>query len=199
VAVRCLSVPAALAICWHGMRITDSVRNSLITRPASIKILYHWSRLPSKFAYHIPFLLRRSRAHATASRSSWAQWATGRAIYAGGSIRWSTWCAAMSWVATRYTATIRLLVLEPGNGRTNDGRPCGSTDAPALWFAYTLDRRGERPQRHLVDLIGVLQADGVRRLLRSILERSDPGNRRYRSRVPQYPRSAHSTTVVNHR
>jgi transposase len=63
---------------------------------------------------------------------------------------------------------IPLPVLAPGNGRTKTGRlwvyvrddrPCGSDEAPAIWFAYTPDRRGEHPQRHLANFTGVLQAD----------------------------------------
>ncbi|WP_175712586.1 IS66 family transposase [Burkholderia ambifaria] len=61
-----------------------------------------------------------------------------------------------------------LPVLAPGNGRTKTGRlwvyvrddrPSGSDEAPAVWFAYTPDRRGEHPQRHLAHFAGVLQAD----------------------------------------
>jgi transposase len=52
-------------------------------------------------------------------------------------------------------------VLAPGNGKTKTGRlwtyvrddrPSGSVDAPAVWFAYSPDRKGERPR-------GALQAD----------------------------------------
>ncbi|MET3448781.1 transposase/uncharacterized coiled-coil protein SlyX [Ralstonia sp. 1138] len=61
-----------------------------------------------------------------------------------------------------------LPVLEPGRGTTKTGRlwvyvrddrSSGSADAPAVWFAYTPDRRGEHPQRHLAEFAGVLQAD----------------------------------------
>nr|WP_081071935.1 IS66 family transposase [Burkholderia cepacia] len=61
-----------------------------------------------------------------------------------------------------------LPVLAPGNGQSKTGRlwvyvrddrPAGSTESPAVWFAYTPDRRGEHPQRHLADFRGVLQAD----------------------------------------
>ncbi|HKU01032.1 MAG TPA: IS66 family transposase [Paraburkholderia sp.] len=61
-----------------------------------------------------------------------------------------------------------LPVLAPGNGRTKTGRlwvyvrddrPSGSGEPPAVWFAYTPDRRGEHPQQHLADFVGVLQAD----------------------------------------
>ena len=59
-------------------------------------------------------------------------------------------------------------VLAPGNGKTKTGRlwtyvrddrPAGSTDAPAAWFAYSPDRKGEHPQQHLRDFSGILQAD----------------------------------------
>ncbi len=59
-------------------------------------------------------------------------------------------------------------VLAPGQGKTNtgrlwtyvrDGRPAGSEDAPAVWFAYSPDRKGEHPAKHLADYRGVLQAD----------------------------------------
>jgi hypothetical protein len=41
-----------------------------------------------------------------------------------------------------------------------DDRPAGSTDPPAVWFAYSPDRKGEHPRKHLRDFIGILQADG---------------------------------------
>ncbi|MGB8625079.1 MAG: IS66 family transposase [Candidatus Cybelea sp.] len=62
-----------------------------------------------------------------------------------------------------------LPVLAPGRGKTKTGRlwtyvrderPAGGQAAPAVWFAYTPDRKGEHPQRHLNDFIGILQADG---------------------------------------
>uniref|UniRef100_E6PCP2 Transposase of ISCARN48, IS66 family n=1 Tax=mine drainage metagenome TaxID=410659 RepID=E6PCP2_9ZZZZ len=60
-------------------------------------------------------------------------------------------------------------VLAPGRGKTKTGRlwtyvrderPAAGEAAPAVWFAYTPDRKGEHPQRHLADFTGVLQADG---------------------------------------
>ncbi|WP_151639493.1 IS66 family transposase [Noviherbaspirillum aerium] len=62
-----------------------------------------------------------------------------------------------------------LPVLAPGLGKTKtarlwtyvrDDRPSGSQDPPAVWFAYTPDRKGAHPQQHLRDFTGVLQADG---------------------------------------
>lgn len=59
-------------------------------------------------------------------------------------------------------------VLAPGNGRTKtgrlwtyvrDGRPCGDAVPPAVWFAFSPDRRGEHPQTHLKSFRGTLQAD----------------------------------------
>jgi transposase len=59
-------------------------------------------------------------------------------------------------------------VLAPGNGKTKTGRlwtyvrddrPAGYTTPPAVWFAYSEDRKGEHPRRHLKDFKGALQAD----------------------------------------
>ncbi len=59
-------------------------------------------------------------------------------------------------------------VLAPGNGKTKTGRlwtyvrddrPAGDTAAPAVWFAYSPDRKGEHPERHLEKFRGTLQAD----------------------------------------
>ena len=60
-------------------------------------------------------------------------------------------------------------VLAPGNGKTKTGRlwtyvrddrPAGDTAAPAVWFAYSPDRKGEHPREHLRGFHGTLQADG---------------------------------------
>ena len=62
----------------------------------------------------------------------------------------------------------RVPVLAPGNGKTKTGRlwtyvrddrPSGDTAAPAVWFSYSPDRKGEHPQQHLRDFTGTLQAD----------------------------------------
>jgi transposase len=59
-------------------------------------------------------------------------------------------------------------VLDPGHGKTKTGRlwtyvrddrPAGSTQAPAVLFRYSPDRKGERPRQHLTEFSGVLQAD----------------------------------------
>lgn len=60
-------------------------------------------------------------------------------------------------------------VLAPGMGKTktarlwtyvSDDRPGGDDAPPAVWFAYSEDRRGEHPKQHLFGFAGVLQADG---------------------------------------
>jgi len=59
-------------------------------------------------------------------------------------------------------------VLLPGNKKTKTGRlwtyvrddrNAGSALAPAVWFAYSPDRKGHDPQTHLASFSGVLQAD----------------------------------------
>jgi transposase len=40
-----------------------------------------------------------------------------------------------------------------------DDRPAGDQTPPAVWFAYTPDRKGEHPQAHLSKFHGTLQAD----------------------------------------
>ena len=60
-------------------------------------------------------------------------------------------------------------VLQPGRGTTKQGRlwtyvrddrPAASTEPPAVWFAYSPDRKGIHPRTHLRDFKGILQADG---------------------------------------
>ena len=59
-------------------------------------------------------------------------------------------------------------VLAAGKGQTKTGRlwtyvrddrSAASTVAPAVWFAYTPDRKGIHPQTHLAGFHGILQAD----------------------------------------
>jgi transposase len=60
-------------------------------------------------------------------------------------------------------------VLCPGRGTTRQGRlwtyvrddrPAGLEVPPAVWFAYSPDRKGEHTRRHLRQFQGILQADG---------------------------------------
>ncbi len=59
-------------------------------------------------------------------------------------------------------------VLAPGNGKTKTGRlwtyvrderAAGESTAPAVWFTYSPDRKGEHPKQHLKNFKGALQAD----------------------------------------
>lgn len=59
-------------------------------------------------------------------------------------------------------------VLAPGKGKTKTGRlwtyvrddrPAGDPTAPAVWYCYTPDRKGEHPLAHLSEFQGTLQAD----------------------------------------
>lgn len=59
-------------------------------------------------------------------------------------------------------------VQEPGSGKTRTGRlwayvrddrNAGSTEAPAIWFNYSPDRKGVHPKIHLKNYQGILQAD----------------------------------------
>src|SRR5271154_4792503 len=60
-------------------------------------------------------------------------------------------------------------VLAPGRGKTKTGRlwtyvrderPAAGELAPAVWFAYSPDRKGEHPQEHRQGFSGILQAVG---------------------------------------
>ena len=59
-------------------------------------------------------------------------------------------------------------VLAPGNGKTKTGRlwtyvrderAAAESTGPAVWFAYSPDRKGEHPRFHLRNFKGALQAD----------------------------------------
>ena len=58
--------------------------------------------------------------------------------------------------------------LEPGLGKTKTGRlqtyvrddrPAGDATPPAVWFAFSPNRKGEYPQAHLRPFVGIPQAD----------------------------------------
>ncbi len=67
-----------------------------------------------------------------------------------------------------HTDDIPVPVQEPGSGKTRtarlwvyvrDDRNAGSQLPPAVWFAYSPDRKGMHPQQHLAGYSGILQAD----------------------------------------
>jgi len=125
--------------------------------------------LVSKYADHLP-LYRQSeiyeRQGIELERSTLADWVGGT----------SRLLEPLIEVLRRYvTASGKLHaddtpvpVLAPGNGQTKTGRlwtyvrddrPAGDPTAPAVWFAYSPDRKGEHPERHLREFCGTLQAD----------------------------------------
>jgi transposase len=125
--------------------------------------------LVSKYADHLP-LYRQSEIYARQGieleRSTMADWVGGT----------SQLLEPLIEVLRRYvTASSKLHaddtpvpVLAPGNGKTKTGRlwtyvrddrPTGDMGAPAVWFAYSPDRKGEHPERHLREFRGTLQAD----------------------------------------
>jgi len=74
-------------------------------------------------------------------------------------------------------------VLDPGRGRTKegrlwvyvrDGRPWQDRTAPAVAYFYSPDRKGEHPRTHLKDFRGVLHADGYAGF-RHLYEPKKPG------------------------
>lgn len=125
--------------------------------------------LTSKFADHLP-LYRQSEIYAREGvdldRSTLAKW-VGEASHL---------LEPLVEALRRYVISADKLhaddtpvpVLAPGNGKTKTGRlwtyvrddrPSGSNAAPAAWFAYSPDRKGEHPQQHLSNFRGILQAD----------------------------------------
>jgi transposase len=125
--------------------------------------------LTSKFADHLP-LYRQSEIYAREDveldRSTLAKW-VGEASHLleplVGALRHYVLAADKL-----HGDDTPVPVLAPGNGKTKTGRlwtyvrddrPAGSTAAPAVWFAYSPDRKGEHPQQHLSKFTGILQAD----------------------------------------
>ena len=126
--------------------------------------------LVAKYADHLP-LYRQSeiyeREGVELDRSTLADWV-------GGANRT---LAPLVEALRRYVLSTEKLhgddvpvpVLAPGTGKTKTGRlwtyvrddrPAGSEAAPAVWFAYSPDRKGEHPANHLKNYRGILQADG---------------------------------------
>jgi transposase len=125
--------------------------------------------LVAKYADHLP-LYRQSEIYARSGleleRSTLADWVGGA----------SRLLAPLVEALRRYVLATGKVhaddtpvpVLAPGQGQTKTGRlwtyvrddrPAGDTAAPAVWFAYSPDRKGEHPGRHLAEFQGVLQAD----------------------------------------
>lgn len=125
--------------------------------------------LVSKYCDHLP-LYRQSEIYARQGveleRSTLADWVGGASKLLGPLVD----------ALRRYVMAAGKLhaddtpvpVLAPGTGKTKTGRlwtyvrddrPAGEKAAPAVWFAYSPDRKGEHPGQHLKKFHGILQAD----------------------------------------
>jgi len=124
----------------------------------------------SKFADHLP-LYRQSemyeRLGVELERSTLADW-VGGVSYALGPLVEALRGYVMA-AGKLHADDTPVPVLTPGLGKTKTGRlwayvrddrPAGDSAAPAVWYAYSPDRKGEHPQQHLREFRGDLQADG---------------------------------------
>ena len=126
--------------------------------------------LVSKFDDHLP-LYRQAEIYAregvALERSTLADW-VGRATALMKPLADAIARHAMAG-ATLHADDTPVRVLSPGKGTTKEGRfwvyvrderPCAGEAAPAVAYAYSPDRKGERPSAHLRAFRGVLHADG---------------------------------------
>jgi len=171
-------VPASFRVIRHVRpKLTCACCDTIVQAPAASRpierglagpgLLAHV--LVAKFADHLP-LYRQSVIYAREGveleRSLLASW-----VGAAGTLLRPLVDALRRHVfaATKLHADdTPLPVLAPGNGKTRtarlwtyvrDDRASGDAAPPAVWFAYSPDRKGEHPQNHLADFHGVLQAD----------------------------------------
>ena len=137
----------------------------------------------SKFCDHLPLYRQAgmlARQGVTLDRSTLANW-VGRACW------WLTplYDLVVSTVlssAKVFADDTILPVLDPGRGRTKTGRlwcyavddrPWRGPGHPAAAYAYSEDRKGERPAAHLAGFRGVLQVDGYAGFKRLAGDRKD--------------------------
>jgi transposase len=125
--------------------------------------------LISKYADHLP-LYRQSQIYAREGveleRSTLADWVGGASALLDPLLE-----ALRRYVMAAgklHADDTPLPVLAPGHGKTKTGRlwtyvrderPAGDSTSPAVWFAYSPDRKGEHPRQHLRKFQGALQAD----------------------------------------
>ncbi|MEZ5513771.1 MAG: IS66 family transposase [Steroidobacteraceae bacterium] len=126
--------------------------------------------LVSKYADHLP-LYRQAEMYARAGleldRSTLADWVGSASVLLAPLV--SALRRQVLAGATLHADDTPVPVLCPGRGTTKTGRlwtyvrdqrPAGSDHPPAVWFAYTPDRKAKHALAHLQDFRGVLQADG---------------------------------------
>jgi len=128
--------------------------------------------LVSKYCDHLP-LYRQAQIYAREGvqldRSTMAEWVGGCSRLLEPLVE-ALRRHVMS-AAKLHTDDTPVPVLAPGRGKTKTGRlwtyvrddrPWGDQTPPAVWYAYTPDRKGEHPQAHLSEFRGTLQADAYR-------------------------------------
>lgn len=125
--------------------------------------------LVSKYVEHTP-LYRQSEIYArhglALSRNTMVRWvqalaeklspladALNRYILSAGKVHADDTTVPVQAPGTGKTRTARLWVY------VRDDHNAGSSMPPAVWFAYSPDRKGAHPQGHLAEYRGVLQAD----------------------------------------
>ena len=125
--------------------------------------------LVSKYADHLP-LYRQAEIYAREGveldRSTMAEWVGGCSRLLEPLVE--VLRRHVMSAAKLHTDDTPVPVLAPGHGKTKTGRlwtyvrddrPWGDATPPAVWFAYTPDRKGQHPQAHLSEFRGTLQAD----------------------------------------
>ena len=125
--------------------------------------------LVSKYCDHLP-LYRQSEIYARQDveleRSTLADWVGGSAQLLEPLVE--ALCRYVTAASKLHADDTPVPVLAPGQGKTKTGRlwtyvrddrPAGDTASPAVWFAYSPDRKGEYPAQHLEKFRGTLQAD----------------------------------------
>jgi transposase len=126
--------------------------------------------LISKYCDHLP-LYRQAEIYAREGvdlpRSTMAGW-VGRAAFELRPLV-AAICAHVLAADKIHGDDTPVAVLAPGTGKTKTGRlwayvrddrPFAGTMAPAVFYCYSPDRKGEHPRQHLRDFHGTLQADG---------------------------------------
>ena len=126
--------------------------------------------LVSKFGDHLP-LYRQSeiygRQGVAIERSTLAGWVGGASELLSPLVD-AAFRSTCSQGTKLHADDTPMPVLSPGSGKTRtarlwtyvrDDRPAGEDTAPAVWFAYSEDRKGEHPRQHLKSFKGGLQAD----------------------------------------
>jgi transposase len=125
--------------------------------------------LVAKYCDHLP-LYRQSVMYAregvTLERATLAEWVGAASSLLAPLVETIHWHVMRA--SKLHADDTPVAVLAPGRGKTKTGRlwvyvrddrPAAGTAAPAVWFAYSENRRGERPQQHLAHYHGILQAD----------------------------------------